>query len=410
MQSTITTPACAILALIAAAHAQSGWSAPQVVPNIASTVSDTSPTLSADGLTMWFASSRSGGAEWEIYETTRASTAQPFGTPVLSGVSMVGATDTDPFVSHDGLELYFCSTRAGGQGNFDILRATRPSTAAPFGPPAFVTELNSPDNDGSPSLTADGLTIYILSARAGSPNPPNAVIWRAKRPNRGSPFSTPVLVGELANADANRGPEVAPDDLSIVWMHFDSTTRDSQLVVASRTSTAIPFGVPVVVPELSGPGRIDGPTFDATRSVMYLPKFNSAVALGFVIHETRFLGLVATGVAGIGSTMTMTWRDSAHPGSVCIGAFSLGNGPTTILGRVIPLDLDWLFTTSLGGVPPMTGGYVAALDPAGETHPTLTSNLPALVGLHVFTGFFTLDSAAPLGVATIGNSIEIEFH
>ena len=103
---------------------------------------------------------------------------------------------------------------------------------------------------------------------------------------------------------------------------------------------------------------------------------------------------------------TCVWQSLCGPHR----AFSLGNGPTTILGRVIPLDLDWLFTTSLGGVPPMTGGYVAALDPAGETHPTLTSNLPALVGLHVFTGFFTLDSAAPLGVATIGNSIEIEFH
>ena len=265
-----------------------------LVPNIGSAISDTSPGLSADGLTMYFASSRSG--DWEIYQTTRPAAGQAWNTPTVVAATSDPATESDPFVSADGLELYFYSTRSGGQGGSDLMRSTRATTAAPWGSPSFVTELNSPAADGSPSLTADGLTMYLLSNRTGSPNPPNAGIWTTSRPDLVSPFGTPTLVSEFATSDANRGPEVSPDGLEILWMQFDSATRASNMMHARRTSVTRPFEPPVIIAELSGTNRIDGPALDARRNVMYLPAFNSSGgALGFQIHETRDQALASFG-------------------------------------------------------------------------------------------------------------------
>src|SRR5690606_29966275 len=134
------------------------------------TISDLSPSLSADDLTMWFTSSRSGN--WEIYSTTRSAVGQPFGPEVLETVvSDPNAVESDVFVTHDGLEMWFGSSRGGTQGGLDLMVSTRSSTTAPWAAPIFAPGVNSPDSDASPSLTADGLTLYFLSSRIGSPAP-----------------------------------------------------------------------------------------------------------------------------------------------------------------------------------------------------------------------------------------------
>jgi hypothetical protein len=398
----------AFLALSSALAAQSAWSPPQVLGYPFSTISDTGASLSADDLTMWFASSRAGGTNWELYVATRPAVGMPFGTAVLEGaVADASAVDSDPFVTRDGLELWFASNRAGSQGGSDLMVSRRASTAAPWGTPSFVVEVNSSSADASPSLTGDGLTLYFLSPRTGSPNPPNGAIWKATRPNRTTPFSTPVLVTELANSNANRGPEVSPDDLEIVWMSFDSSTSSSNMTVARRPRTSVPFGTPVVIPELSGSDRIEGPTFDSKRTTMVYPRFERSLAQGYVLHTTSLRGIAALGPADQVNGTTIHYRDPVGPNRTYFGAVSLGRGPIPFFGRDIPLDLDWLFQVSVGGLTGFTTGYGGALDQNGEATANFRNAIPALVGLDLWTGFFTLDISAPFSILTISNSIQL---
>lgn len=396
-------------ALAAPLTAQSGWSQPQALAYPIGTISDLSPSLSADDLTMWFTSSRNGN--WEIYSTTRTAVGQPFGPEVLETVvSDPNAVESDVFVTHDGLEMWFGSSRTGTQGGLDLMVSTRSSTTAPWTAPIFAPGVNSPDADASPSLTADGLTLYFLSSRVGSPAPPNAAIWRATRPTRQSPFSTPTLVTELANPNANRGPEVSPDHLEMIWMSFDGASRASQVMVARRPRTTQPFGTPVVIAELSGPDRIEGPTLDSKRTTMILPRFDASLARGYVLHETSLRGIAGIGIADAATGTTIHVRDPAGAGRVYIGALSLGNGPVPWFGRQIPLDVDWLFQNTVGGVPGFTTGYVGSLDSNGEATASFKNSMPALAGLDLWTGFFTLDPSAPFTILTISNSLELGLH
>src|SRR5262249_30317000 len=75
--------------------------------------------------------------------------------------------DSRPFISASGLELFYSSDRPGGLGSYDLWLATRASFDEPFGSPIPLAEINSSSNDYSPTLTADGLTIYFSSERSG---------------------------------------------------------------------------------------------------------------------------------------------------------------------------------------------------------------------------------------------------
>src|SRR5262249_33296860 len=117
-------------------------------------------TVSSDGLTAMFESTRGGATR--IFVATRANTLSDFGTPgVLSGISStdLGITDSQPFLTADGQELYFATDRAGGLGQRDIWRATWNGSA--FANPMDVAELNSATEDWLPALSADRLTIYF---------------------------------------------------------------------------------------------------------------------------------------------------------------------------------------------------------------------------------------------------------
>ena len=46
--------------------------------------------------------------------------------------------------------------------------AQRSAPAAPFGAPVQVDEVNSPESDAAPCLSADGRTLYFRSDRVGT--------------------------------------------------------------------------------------------------------------------------------------------------------------------------------------------------------------------------------------------------
>ena len=94
-------------------------------PTVNSSYNDRSPCISPNGLLLIFRSNRPGGfGDSDLYVTRRATTEDDWGAPVNLG-SSVNSTSYDayPSVSSDGLTLFFASTRPGGVGGHDLWQA-----------------------------------------------------------------------------------------------------------------------------------------------------------------------------------------------------------------------------------------------------------------------------------------------
>ncbi|MGE3544592.1 MAG: TolB family protein, partial [Kofleriaceae bacterium] len=232
------------------------WQPPVMVPELSSSDRDYGPALSADGLSIIIQSDRDTLGN-ELYEATRASTSEPFGPPtrLLSLSSMVH--DEGPALSSDGLTLYFASNRSAG---FHLYVATRSDRGLAFDPPQLVaatatyqvigpslsddgtelfvtvnyptndlaritdldqptatlqmlTELNSAQTDGFPTISRDGLTLF-WEGHGGDD------ILTAERPDRLSPFGPSRVVSELISTEYDGDPEISKDGRSI-WFSSD---------------------------------------------------------------------------------------------------------------------------------------------------------------------------------------------
>jgi Tol biopolymer transport system component len=136
-----------------------------------------SPYVSFSGAVLVFMSDR-GGANSHVWESQVEGGA--FG-PAFS-IAAVNSAQNDeyPVISADGLTIYFASDRANGLGSVDIWVATRATTSSEFSPPTNVTELNTPAHDYPAWLSADGCRMYLVSDRDVDANA--LQVWMAKRP------------------------------------------------------------------------------------------------------------------------------------------------------------------------------------------------------------------------------------
>jgi hypothetical protein len=138
---------------------------------------DRRPWVSRDELTLLFASDRSGGlGDMDIWTATRGSPTGSFSTPVSLPGASGSSRDESPILSADGLTLYLASSREGGMGQQDIWKAARSDTNREFGPLAPVKELNSTEVEVDMTLSADEREMFFASSRSGKPQ-----IWRSVR-------------------------------------------------------------------------------------------------------------------------------------------------------------------------------------------------------------------------------------
>lgn len=155
--------------------------------------------------------------------------------------------DDDPSLTADGLELFFNSHRNGNGTGADIWvskRATRDDT---WGAPELVVELSSPETETNHTVSPDGLTIWFLSDRvdptAGSE------MFISTRPDRDSPWSTPVVETNLQSQNVNDVGGVTSDAL-MLFGHL-SVMGSPDLVVLARTTTNEPWGDALPIDELN---------------------------------------------------------------------------------------------------------------------------------------------------------------
>ncbi len=217
--------------------------------------------VSADGQSIYFASERTGN--FDMYVSTRTSTGDGWNSPVSLGPTVnTEYWDMFPTLSPDGLMLLFPSDRPGGYGALDIWASTRASTADPWGPPVNLgPKINSGAWDLSPRISADGLTLTFHSYRGSYGNED---IWIATRATKNDPWNDPVNLGPTVNTGANEGEGVLSPDGRTLFFNSDRPGGSGglDLWVTTRRTSADPWGPPVNL----GPA-VNGPTHEFCGSL-----------------------------------------------------------------------------------------------------------------------------------------------
>jgi len=222
--------------------------------------------FSADLLTIYFAGTATNSSDINLYQATRTSPTGTFTTPVLMGPINTTNTEDRPVVTADGLTLFAHSNVSGTH----IYVATRTSTAAQFGSLAQVQGINGTGNtiDADPWISGDGLTMYFASTRNG-----NYDIFRSTRANTSSTFGAPVAVSELATSSVEDAPVLSADGLEIFFASNRATTSNGRNDIwhATRATTADGFGTATMLAELSGDTSEDFPSWvSADRCTLLL--------------------------------------------------------------------------------------------------------------------------------------------
>ncbi|MBM4155696.1 MAG: hypothetical protein FJ221_11815 [Lentisphaerae bacterium] len=196
---------------------QASWGAPQYLDDaINKSTQMWDPCLSSDGLKLIFATGRPDGhGNNDLWMSTPNSREEPWGKPEnLGPVINTENSEVQPFITADGLTLLFKSDRPGGLGSLDIWMSTRPTIGAPWSKPINLgPPVNSEWEDGRACLTSDGLTLFFASTRGGAKV--KREIWMSTRRSKAEPFGEPVNMGPTINTQYE---EVAP------WLSADDRT------------------------------------------------------------------------------------------------------------------------------------------------------------------------------------------
>ena len=222
----------------------------------------------------------------DIWVATRTSTEEPWETPRNLGapVNRPYGEEVNPCISSDGLELYFsdafdgCSVRPGGYGGGDIWVSKRETREADWGEPINLgLMVNSVgEHDGTPHLSPDGLELYFFSNRA----PGNGGdLYVSTRPTKDDPWGPAVDLGAPINTMAQQDylfyPFLSHDGLSLFftavpWPWSGSTVAiNGDIFVSTRPSRDDGWGVPSRLPVLSSARNDEGLSFARGDSILY---------------------------------------------------------------------------------------------------------------------------------------------
>ena len=193
------------------------FSPPTVESTFESVGDETKLSITADGLYAVVGSNRDTPNSVDVWEASRAAITDPWSAVTRDHVMLVNSSSSehDPTISADGLHLYF----AGHSGTYQFIAlASRGDRSANFGVPVELTELTSTMGDADPSPTPDERIILFGSNRPpplAGPAAPNA--WYATRASKNAPFSAPLIVPDI-NGDLSEGdPHLSADGCRIYF-------------------------------------------------------------------------------------------------------------------------------------------------------------------------------------------------
>jgi outer membrane protein OmpA-like peptidoglycan-associated protein len=147
-----------------------GWSEPQSVGDKINTDAyESGPSLSPDKRALYFVSTREGGyGGSDLYVSYRLPNGK-WGEPENMGPQINSAGDEKaPFIHADNQTLYYTSDGLPGYGSSDLF-VVRKDISGKWGKPENLGyPINTIENEGSLSVSGDGLTAYYASDRSDS--------------------------------------------------------------------------------------------------------------------------------------------------------------------------------------------------------------------------------------------------
>jgi hypothetical protein len=257
---------CALIVPYGRAFAQ--WTEPVPVTEINTEFNDSTPFLSFDGLTLYFARQDTDAFYYtRIYQATREVPYGPFtSVEEISTLNQSEVHVSYARVSPDNLRMYYYIN----DGRLKLKFTERASTYDPWLPGVNISELNTLGGVTNPSLTEDELTIvfagYNLPGGQGDFD-----IWMATRPDIGSPFGNVTNLAEINSSASDAHPSIAPDGLTV---HFASGRNGNlQIFKAARESLDDSFGAPEHLSFFDSPGSfVRMPSLSGDGTIFYFVK------------------------------------------------------------------------------------------------------------------------------------------
>ena len=206
------------------ASVNGSWGPPErVPPPISSAFFDITPTISLDGLALYFGSNRPGpfSPPWpDLWVSHRASVNHPWGEVVHLGSGIntplfEGSIDISP----DQRTAFFAGVTPDFV--FDIFVSRRSSTDEPFGPRVkLAPPIDSEGHDYGPALTPNGHVMFFSS---GTDNPfaPGAInhLYVSERKDDRAPWAPRIFLDTLNCPTCFGGlPTIRAGGKEICWM------------------------------------------------------------------------------------------------------------------------------------------------------------------------------------------------
>ncbi len=220
---------------------------PQALTNV------TTPTYPEDGIWLmpdmlyaYVSARRADSGTEDIFTTSRSALDASFGPLVpLPGAVNTPLLEQFPVVTADNLTMYYYSS-----ANYGMYVASRSNVSAEFGAGSPVAApLAGPPYEAISWISADGLTIYISSLRVDNVH---SQIMVATRTSTSVPFDAPTATGMPNDTSAGQGAAVLTADQLTMYFTSDRNGGKNNVWKATRATTADGFGAATLVDELSG--------------------------------------------------------------------------------------------------------------------------------------------------------------
>jgi outer membrane protein OmpA-like peptidoglycan-associated protein len=192
------------------------WSAPKNLGRAFNSPAwDAQPSISPDGLTMYFSSRRFGsidGSEdiWVAYKNTDGS----WGKPVNLGPTInTGGSERSPFIANDGKTLYFSSNGRPGFGGHDLFMTRKQDDGTWTEPVNLGSPINSAGDDEFLTIPARGDKIYYASQRDSLKG--SMDIYEAILPANMRPYPVTLVTGKVFDKNTKKplGAKIEVTDL-----------------------------------------------------------------------------------------------------------------------------------------------------------------------------------------------------
>ena len=237
-------------------------------------IADRDPWISADGLRLYFGRTPGQQGGNDIYLAMRASTAVDFTT--ASAVVNLDTLDDESRAALSGDEkmVVFSGNHATMNNHFQLFVSRRGDPAMPFGSPSgpdqvLVASVNTASDDYyDPFLSRDGLRLYLAPNLTGTGQQIRLATRTALDANFGP--AAPLAVVNSGNTDAD--PALSLDERVLVFSSLrpaDAGLGGTNLWYATRSSATADFAPPKLIPNVNSDQRDGDPMLSADGCELY---------------------------------------------------------------------------------------------------------------------------------------------